>query len=64
MPSVNVKAEASLETALKKFKTQCQKSGLFSDVKRKQYFVKPSVAKKVKAAAARKRASKKRKRSR
>ena len=59
MPSVRVTSEGSLEAALRKFKRECQKSGILSDVKKKAYFDKPSVMKKKKQAAARKRARKK-----
>jgi small subunit ribosomal protein S21 len=59
MPSVKVPSEGSLEAALKKFKRECQKSGILSDFKRKEHYDKPSVMKKKKQAAARKRARKK-----
>ncbi len=59
MPSVRVTSEGSLEAALRKFKRECQKSGILSDVKKKAHFDKPSVMKKKKQAAARKRARKK-----
>lgn len=59
MPSVRVTSEGSFEAALKKFKRECQRSGILSDVKKKEYYDKPSVMKKKKQAAARKRARKK-----
>jgi len=59
MPSVRVSSEGSFEAALKKFKRECQRSGILSDVKRKEYYDKPSVARKKKEAAARKKARKK-----
>jgi len=58
MPSVRVASEGSFEAALKKFKRECQRSGILSDVKRKEHYDKPSVARKKKQAAARKKARK------
>jgi small subunit ribosomal protein S21 len=48
----------SLENALKRFKRKVQKDGIISDMKRKEEYVKPSVAKKIKSENARKRAKK------
>jgi small subunit ribosomal protein S21 len=42
-----------------RFKKQCEKAGILSELKRREYYDKPSVRKKKKAAAARKRALKK-----
>jgi small subunit ribosomal protein S21 len=47
---------------MKRFKKQCEKAGILSEVKRREYYDKPSVRKKKKAAAARKRALKKQRR--
>ncbi len=44
---------------MKRFKKQCEKAGILSELKRREYYDKPSVRKKKKAAAARKRALKK-----
>ncbi len=48
----------SLENALKRFKRKVQKDGIIADMKRKEEYVKPSVARKLKSANARKRARK------
>ena len=48
----------SLESALKRFKRKCQKDGIIGDIRRKEAYDKPSVAKKKKREAARKRARK------
>ena len=48
----------SLESALKRFKRKCQKDGIISDMRKKVEYVKPSVARKKKSEAARKRAKK------
>jgi small subunit ribosomal protein S21 len=62
MPLVKVKENESFEQAMRRFKKQCEKAGILSELRRREYFDKPSVRKKKKAAAARKRALKKLKR--
>jgi len=59
MPYVRVRESDSFENALKRFKKQCDKDGILSDVKKKEHYEKPSVKKKKKALAARKKALKK-----
>ncbi|MCX7793499.1 MAG: 30S ribosomal protein S21 [Thermodesulfovibrionales bacterium] len=59
MPSVNVKESESFENALKKFKKQCEREGILSEIKKREHYEKPSVKKKKKALAARKKALKK-----
>ena len=59
MTKVIIEPEESFESALKRFKKQCEKAGILSELKRREYYDKPSVRKKKKAAAARKRAIKK-----
>ena len=59
MTVVKVGENESLESAIKRFKRKCQKDGIIGDLKKKQEYVKPSVAKKEKQKAARKRAAKK-----
>lgn len=58
MSQVLVGENESLENALKRFKRKVQKDGIISDMKRKEEYVKPSVAKKIKSENARKRAKK------
>ncbi len=48
----------SAESALKRFKRKCQKEGFIGDLKKKIEYTKPSVRKKEKSKAARKRAMK------
>lgn len=43
------------EGALKRFKKQVEKAGVLSEVRKREYYEKPSVKKKKKAIAARKR---------
>lgn len=49
------------EQLMKRFKKQCEKAGILSDVKKKEHFEKPSVRLKLKSIAARKRLLKKQK---
>lgn len=59
MPYVRVRENDSFENALKKFKKQCEKEGILSEVKKREHYEKPSVKRKKKALAARKKAVKK-----
>ncbi len=63
MPVIKVREHEPFEVAMKRFKKQCEKAGILSELKRREYYDKPSVRKKKKAAAARKRALKKLRRS-
>lgn len=58
MPVVRVRPNESFESALRRFKKQCVKEGIFSDIRKRKYYEKPSVKRKKKAMAARKRALK------
>lgn len=58
MPSVRVRESDSFENALKRFKKQCEKEGILSEIKKREHYDKPSVKKKKKAIAARKKAMK------
>lgn len=58
MSQVIVGENESLENALKRFKRKVQKDGIIADMKRKEEYVKPSVARKLKSENARKRARK------
>mgnify|MGYP001558798971 CR=1 FL=1 len=62
MPGIRVKDNESFESALRRFKKQCEKAGILSEIKKREHYEKPSVKRKKKAIAARKRASKKVKR--
>ena len=59
MSAVRVRENESFESAIKRFKKQCEKAGILSEVRKREHFEKPSVRKKKKAIAARKRALKK-----
>lgn len=55
MPEVRVGDNESIESALKRFKKKIQKAGILSEIKRRERYEKPSVKKKRKSEAARKR---------
>lgn len=59
MPGIVIRDGDSFEAALKKFKKQCEKAGILSEVRKRESYEKPSVKRKKKDAAARKRAVKK-----
>ncbi|MDI6802002.1 MAG: 30S ribosomal protein S21 [Thermodesulfovibrionales bacterium] len=58
MPSVKVKNVESFESALKHFKKQCEREGIFSEIKKREHYEKPSIKKKKKIIEARKKAAK------
>jgi small subunit ribosomal protein S21 len=58
MPVIRVGESESFENALKKFKKQCEREGILSEIKKREHYEKPSVKKKKKAIAARKKAIK------
>lgn len=58
MPTVKVQPGEPFDIALKKFKRQCERDGILSDIKKKEHYEKPSVRKKKKIIAARKKAMK------
>jgi small subunit ribosomal protein S21 len=59
MPLVKVKEDESFENALRRFKRKCEKSGILSELKKRQHYEKPSARRKRKALAARKKFLKK-----
>ena len=63
MSGMKVKENESIEQALRRFKKICEKAGILTELRRREYYDKPSIRKKKKAAAARKRALKKIRRS-
>lgn len=58
MPSVRLRPSESFESALKRFKKQCEKEGVLSEVRKREHYEKPSVKRKKKALTAKKRALK------
>lgn len=59
MPGIKIKEGESFEGAVRRFKKQCEKLGILTEVRKREHYEKPSVRRKKKAAAARKRALKK-----
>jgi small subunit ribosomal protein S21 len=59
MPGVRLKEGEPFEAALRRFKKDCEKAGILSDVRKKEHYEKPSIRAKKKSIAARKRAAKK-----
>ena len=55
MVVIRVGENESLESALKRFKRKCQKDNILGDMRKKEYYEKPSVKRKKKKEAARKR---------
>ncbi len=58
MPAVKVREAEPFENALRRFKKQCEKAGVLSEVRKREYYEKPSVKRKRKIIAARKKAAK------
>ena len=59
MTGIRINEGESFENAVKRFKKMCEKAGILSEVRKLESYEKPSVKKKKKAIAARKRALKK-----
>ena len=55
MSEVRIREGETLESALKRFKRQCARSGVIQEVRKREHYEKPSVKRKKKAEAARKR---------
>lgn len=55
MAEIKIKENESLDNALKRFKRQCAKSGVMAEVRKREHYEKPSVKRKKKSEAARKR---------
>ncbi|HHW92567.1 MAG TPA: 30S ribosomal protein S21 [Firmicutes bacterium] len=55
MTEVRKKKNESLDSALRRFRRQCKKSGIFSESRKREAYEKPSVRRKKKSEAARRR---------
>lgn len=51
---MTVREDEPFENALRRFKRKCEKSGILTELKKRQHFEKPSVKRKRKAIQARK----------
>lgn len=63
MALVRIRDNEAFEQAFRRFKKACEKSGVLSEIKKREHFEKPSVRKKKKSMAARKRLIKKQKKA-
>lgn len=59
MPHVKVRENEPFEIALRRFKRTCEKAGVLSEIRRREFYEKPTSIRKRKAAAAVKRHLKK-----
>jgi len=59
MPAVRVKENEPFEVAMRRFKRSCEKAGILAEVRRREFYEKPTSERKRKAAAAVKRHLKK-----
>ena len=55
MAEIRIKDNESLDSALRRFKKQCARSGVLAEVRKREAYEKPSVKRKKKSKAARKR---------
>ena len=55
MAEVRLGKNESLDTALKRFKRSCARDGVLTEVRKREHYEKPSVKRKKKSEAARKR---------
>jgi small subunit ribosomal protein S21 len=58
MSSVTVKENEPFESALRRFKKLCEKAGVLTELRKREHYEKPSVKRKRKMLAARKKAMK------
>lgn len=59
MPSIRVKEGENLEYALRRFKRSCEKAGILTELRRREFYEKPTAERKRRQAAAVKRHLKK-----
>ena len=59
MPAIKVKENEPFDVALRRFKRSCEKAGVLAEVRRREFYEKPTWVRKRKAAAAVKRWQKK-----
>jgi small subunit ribosomal protein S21 len=59
MPNVRIKENEPFEIAMRRFKRSCEKAGILAEVRRREFYEKPTSERKRKNAAAVKRNAKK-----
>ena len=55
MPSIRVKENEPFDVAIRRFRRACEKAGVLTEVRRREFYEKPTTVRKRKAAAAIKR---------
>ena len=55
MPSVKVRQDEPFDIILRRFRRSCEKAGIFTEIRRREYYEKPTTVRKRKSAAATKR---------
>ena len=55
MSEVKLKENETLDSALKRFKRNCSKAGIMGEIRKREHYDKPSVKRKKKSEAAKKR---------
>ncbi len=55
MPSIRVKENEPFDVAIRRFRRACEKAGVLTEVRRREFYEKPTTVRKRKAAAAVKR---------
>lgn len=58
MTEIRVRENESIDSALKRFKRQCARSGVLSEYRRREHYEKPSIKRKKKSEAARRKKKK------
>ena len=59
MPTVRIKENEPFDVAMRRFKRACEKAGILTEIRRREYYEKPTTVRKRKKAAAVKRHLKK-----
>jgi len=60
---VKVREGESIEEAVKRFKRECERNGVLKEIKRREFYVTPSVKRKLKSQEAQRKARRARRRS-
>ena len=64
MPTIEIRNNESFDVGLRKFKRACEKAGIIPEVRKREFYEKPTAVRKRKAAAALKREAKNQKSNR
>lgn len=58
MPGMNIREFDNYEAAIRRFKRSCEKAGVLAEVRKREYYEKPSIKRKRKSILARKKSLK------